>query len=215
MVYRMLRMIIFLSIMAALFGCASQLTPLTESRRLALTSDLDRVQFYISHRVDLRHSSLTEAREVTPGWGKSLKLVHSEHVERIIIKPYTRGVLQRIEGDTLFVQFEPPRGDPRRSLPFHAVQLYPEGGKEDTVFFVLDKAQVEYEGRVYDVIFSEEEQPVTSSDQSVYADKAQRSETVQYIVQQRFPFLMINPFEELHSVTEDKRKLPGLRPTAP
>ena len=192
-------------------GCAGPYTTFTQAQRQELATDLAQVQFYISHRVELNRTTASETRGVGQ-YRRTLEVVRRERVERIIIDDHTPGALQRVEGDTLFVQFEPPPGDVQRALPFRATQLYPEGGDADTMVFVFDPAQITYDGQVYDVLYAEENAPVTSVDGAVYADKAQSADTVQYIVQRRYPFLLINPFKETRWLKKDKRYLPGLHP---
>lgn len=189
-------------------GCAWHYEPFTRAEREAFAEYLPQVQFYISHRIVLSRVDAGETRGVAAE-RHSLRVIHEKRIEKIFIEPRTPGVLQRVEGPTLYVQFEPAPGDAQRALPFTATALYGDGAPPETVVYAFDREQFSYDGQTYQVIYEQEDAPVTLRDSEVYAESPPQS--VSYIERKRFPMLLIRPLEIKRRLEESKRKLPGLR----
>lgn len=210
MAKRTVSLLLLLSAALWLGGCAGRYTPFTLAEREAFDAFLPRVQFYVSHRIVLSRVTTEESRALSER-SHTLRVARDQYVEKIFIEPRTPGVLQRIEGATLHVQFEPPPDAPQRTLPFTATEIYGEGAPPETVVYAFTRDRLTYDGREYRVSFEEASTPVTRRDDAVYPGPLAQEGDVPYIRRERFPMLLIRPTEEERRIREEERRLPGLR----
>ncbi len=92
--------------LSSLMGCTASFVPFTHELRArhGLTeSDMQQLQYYVSHDVKLRREAQTIGRNISGG---NLKLLEGKTIEEIVINKHTPGVAMAVEKTSIVVSFQ-------------------------------------------------------------------------------------------------------------
>lgn len=190
----------------ALLGCRPAYL-FTDDRLKDLREHLKHVQFYISDEILLRREMDAEEKSVTPMY-HSIRIEKTRRVSEITIPANTPGIVDRVEGDTIYLQFEPSPDGVDRAIPFQRVKeeerIGAGPGEGLGHVYQFRGKKIVYGGREYTVHFLQREYPV-------YHIREGRPVLSHYLIGDIHPILKINPLEESKEVEKVRTRVPGLR----
>ena len=136
-----------------------------------------------------------------------IRIERNKKILEITIPKHTPGILRRVEGNTIYVQFEPDQEGYDLSIPFTKTVLRdlnedPGSGTKYAYEFSADKFN--YAGKEYTVLYVKEEVPV-------YSDKSGKKKVDHIVTKMFYPHLMIYPVELVDLLDKEKRTVRGMR----
>ncbi|GBC62152.1 hypothetical protein DENIS_3115 [Desulfonema ishimotonii] len=179
---------------------------------------LQNLQFYISDEIRLRREIGYQERYVEDAT-HTIRVEDRRQILEIRIPRHTPGVLSRVAGDTLYVRFEGPPGDPGREIPFtkRPRNVYLTDEPEDFIYQLRPERlpfYLMYGGNLSEVCFSTEKTEVSRENVDMYAGKGDHVKR-HYYMKTLYPVLMVRPVRQTSDVERAHRTLPGQRLTVP
>ncbi len=179
-----------------LWACTRTYAPFTFEHRLLFEGKLDKIQYYIDQEVRLRRNLKSEERIVEDRTHR-IRIERNRKILEITIPQYTPGILDRVEGDTVYIRFENIPDGLDRTIPFsHA-----KDAKSDMYEFREDT--IVYEGETFDVLLTKQDVPVSEQDVAVYVGK--NAETSEHHIRKHArPVLLIDLVEKNYREDESR-----------
>ncbi len=188
-------------------GCiVNSLVPFTSWHVNEFEAYVRDIQYYTSEIFVFKREIESEEKSVINRTHR-IRIERNKKILEITIPKNTPGILRKIEGNTLHVQFEPDQEGYEMAIPFTKSVLQdfesdPESSARYAYVFNADK--IHYGGKEYSVLYPKEEVPV-------YTDKSGKKKVDHYVTKMFYPRLMIYPVELVDLLDREKRTVKGLR----
>ena len=198
--------IIFVSLVSLILPGCQSIVPFNDEYRREFDEYLKYVQFYISDKIVLRRE--IEAQEKTVAKkNHSIRIEKSKKILEITIPEKTPGILRKIKGDRLFIQFEPSPDGKERTIPFTRIRRDRQIGQMATdrgYVYQFRGRKILYEGKEYLVSYRKKEFPV-------YEIKEGKQVLSYHIIANSFPLLIIDPVQEFQRLEKEYRTASGMK----
>lgn len=189
-------------IITILVGCQSVVL-FTDEHRREFDEQLKYVQFYISDKIVFRREMEAQEKTVEKKY-HSIRIEKSKKILEITIPKNTPGILRKIVGDTLYVQFESLPDGKDRTIPFRRIRRVEQIGTERGYVYQFKGKKIIYEGKEYFVSYRKKEVPI-------YVIKEGKQIPSYYIIADSFPLLTINPVQEFQELEKIHRSASGMK----
>jgi hypothetical protein len=201
----------FVSFVLLLFiavpGCiVHSLVPFTNRHVDEFEAYLRNLQYYTSEIVVFKREIESEEKSVINRTHR-IRIERNKKILEITIPKNTPGVLRKIEGNTIYVQFEPDQEGYDITIPFTKAVLQDfqaDPGYGAKYAYVFNAEKIQYAGKEYSVFYLKEEVPVST-------DKGGKKKVDHYVTKMFYPHLMVYPVELVDLLDKDKRTVKGLR----
>jgi len=188
-------------------GCiVYSLIPFTDGHVNEFEAYLEDLQYYTSEMVVFKREMETEEKSITNKTHR-IRIERNKKILEITIPKNTPGVVRKIEGNTLFVQFEPDQEGYDMTIPFTKAVLQDFQADPDSparYTYVLNAEKIQYAGKEYSIFYLQEEVPV-------YTEKNGKKKVDHRVTKMFYPHLMIYPVELVDLLDKEKRTVKGLR----
>jgi len=198
---------IFVSLVSMILSGCQSIVPFNDEYRREFDEYLKYVQFYISDKIVLRREIEAQEKTVAKKY-HSIRIEKSKKILEITIPENTPGILRKIKGARLFIQFEQPSPDGKeRTIPFTRLRRDRLIGKMATdrgYVYQFRGRKILYEGKEYFVSYRKKEFPV-------YEIKEGKQVLSYHIIANSFPLLIIDPIQEFQRLEKEYRTASGMR----
>lgn len=193
---------LFLSAISLCACSTPSYAPFTFEHRLLFDGNLHKIQYYINQEVRLRRNLKIEERIVEDRTHR-IRIERNRKILEITVPQYTPGILDRIEGDTLYIRFENIPDGLDRTIPF----FHAKDAKGDRYEFRADS--IEYGGETFEIFLTKQDVPVSKQDVAVYVGKS--AETAEHQIRKHArPMLLIDLLEK-NCREEESRRVRGVK----
>jgi len=168
----------------------------TPEHRQNFSAKLAFIQYSISESVILKGKFVDRLKDADTN-AHGIRIESKRELTRITIRKGTPGILRRVEGNTLYIQFEQLPDGKDRTIPFEKNCVLDEKQREKDCFYELNPPTVNYEGQKFRVYYVIKDVPV-------YEVKDNITVVDRYIEGSHYPVLLVRTKEIDDFIKEDR-----------
>ena len=177
-------------------GCGPTHIVFKPVHRQQFSEKLTSLQYFISESVILKGKFVDRLKDADTS-AHGIRIESKRELTRITIRKGTPGILRRIEGNTLYIQFEPLPDDKDRTIPFEKTCVLDEKQREKDCVYECNSTTVNYEGQKFMVYYVIKDVPI-------YEVKDNITVVDRYIEGSEFPVLLVRTKEIDDFIKEDR-----------